>query len=80
MGAVDHCKYEVRLYELENKRWNFYVFVATRSGERWSQNVQIGSGSADSEAQAVEQAQEKATADRRKREEDLAAMKTVPLK
>lgn len=80
MGTLDSIRYEVRLYELENHRWNFYVFVSTRAGERWSQNVQIGSGSADSETQAVEEAQEKATADRRKREEENAAMKTVPLK
>lgn len=77
--ALDHLRYEVKLFELENKRWNFYVYVATRAGERWTQNTLVGSGSADSEAEAVEQAQEKATADRRKREEDSAAMKTVAL-
>lgn len=80
MGGLDHLRYEVKLFELENKRWNFYVYVATRAGERWSQNIQVGSGSADSEVQAVEQAQEKATTDRRKREEESAAMKTVSLK
>jgi hypothetical protein len=80
MGILDSIRYEVKLYELENFRWNFYVFASTRAGERWSQNIQIGSGSADSEMQAVEKAQEKATADRLKRRREIAAMKTVPLK
>jgi hypothetical protein len=80
MGALDYLRYEVRLYELENGRWNYYVFVSTRTGKRWSQDTIVKSGSADSEAQAVQNAQEIATADRCKRDEGRIAAKVVPLK
>jgi hypothetical protein len=80
MGALDNLRYETKLFELEDERWNYFVYVSTRAGERWSQNVQIGSGSADSETQAVEEAQEKATDDRREREKEMASTKVVPLK
>lgn len=76
----DHLRYDVRLYELENGRWNYFVTVATRMGQGWSQNSQIGDGSADTEAEAIAAAQEKATTDRLERESKSAKTKSVRLK
>jgi hypothetical protein len=80
MGAVDNLKYEVKLYELENGRYNYYVTVSTRMAQGWSQGLKIGNGSADTEAEALTEAQEKATKDRSDREEQTAKTKTVVLK
>jgi hypothetical protein len=77
--SLDYLRYEVKLYELENRRWNYYVFVSTRAGERWSQSIKVGDGSEDTETQAIDAAQEKATADRSTREQERSHMKTVPL-
>ncbi len=77
---TDHLKYEVKLYELDNGRFNYYLYVSTRTGERWSQSIRIDSGSALTEADAIARAQEKATADRGTREEGMGTPKTVVLK
>jgi hypothetical protein len=79
MGSLNNLRYEVGLFELENGRWNYSVYVSIRSGKRWGSNMQVGKGSAESEAKAIEQAQEKATADRNTRE-DIATRKVVKLK
>ena len=80
MGSLDNLKYEVKLYELENGRWNYYVTVQTRMAQGWSQGLRIGNGATDSEGQALMEAQQKATDDRRERAEKSATMKTVALK
>lgn len=80
MGQLDNLKYEAALYELENGRWNYYVTVQTRMAQGWSQSLRVGDGSADSEGQALTEAQEKATEDRRDRAEKSASMKKVGLK
>jgi hypothetical protein len=80
VGQLDNLKYEASLYELENGRWNYYVTVQTRMAQGWSQSLRVGDGSADSEGQALTEAQEKATADRRDRAEKSATMKKVGLK
>jgi len=68
MGTLkDHLKYEVKLYELENGQWNYYVFASTRVGNLWQQPQKIGYGTAINEAFAVRAAQEEATIDRSKR-------------
>ncbi len=79
MGSVDNLKYGVKLFEFGNHLCLYNAYVAARMGRlgAWSQNVSIGNGFADSEAQAVEAAQEKATADRRKREAQRPSTKTV---
>jgi hypothetical protein len=77
---TDHLRYTTKLFHLEDGRWNYFVYVSTRSGERWTQQVQIGGGSADSEDLAVEAAQQKATADRLEREKEETAKRTVMLK
>jgi hypothetical protein len=80
MGKLDDLKYEVALYELENGRWNYFVTVATRMAQGWSQSTRIGDGSTDSEAEALAEAQEKATRDRAERAKKNAKMKKVDLK
>ncbi len=80
MGTLDGLKYEAKLYALENGRYNYYVTVATGMGQGWSQSIGVGHGSADSEHDALDQAQTVATEDRKKRAEERAAMKTVALK
>jgi hypothetical protein len=81
MGPLeDHLKYKVKLYELENDRYNYYVTVSTRVGQGWSQGIKIDNGSADTEAEALVEAQKKATEDRHDREEQIAKTKTVVLK
>jgi hypothetical protein len=80
MGQIDELKYEAKLYELENGRWNYYVTVAFRMAQGWSQTLRVGDGSADSEGEALAAAQEKATVDRRERAEKQASQKTVALK
>lgn len=80
MGSLDSLKYEAKLYELENGRWNYYVTVSFCMAQGWSQALRIGDGSADTEGEALAEAQEKATQDRRKRAERQASQKTVTLK
>jgi hypothetical protein len=80
MGELDHLKYEVKLFELENGRWNYIVYVSTRAGERWSQSQRVGQGVSDTEESAVEEAQEKATTDRQERDARASTQKMVALK
>lgn len=80
MGSLDNLKYEVKLYELENGRYNYYVTVCTRTAQGWSQDLKVGNGSADTEAEALFDAQAKATADRQTRDERTAKTRTVVLK
>lgn len=81
MGSLeDGLKYEAKLYELENGRWNYYVTVATRMAQGWSQTLRVGDGSADTETEALVDAQEKATKDRSDRALKQASHKTVTLK
>ena len=81
MGALENdLKYEAKLYELENGRWNYYVTVSFRMAQGWSQTLRVGDGSADTEAEALAEAQEKATRDRLERDNKQAAQKTVTLK
>lgn len=80
MGSLDDgLKYEAKLYELKNGRWN-YVTVVTRMGQGWSQTLWVGDGSADTEAKALVDAQEKATKDRSDRALKQTSQKTVTLK
>jgi hypothetical protein len=76
---TDHFKYEVKLYELENGRWNYYVYVSMLVGDRWGGNTQIGNGSTDTEDQAIKIAQEQARLNRGSREKTLEATKIVAL-
>ncbi len=80
MGQLDYLKYQVKMYHLENDTWNFYVSVNVRTGERWTQPQKVGNGTASTEEEAIKLAQEKATADRSKREKEETATKTVALK
>lgn len=81
MGQIeDSLKYEAKLYELENGRWNYYVTVCFRMAQGWSQSIRVGDGSADTEADALVDAQEKATKDRSERAEKQASQRTVTLK
>jgi hypothetical protein len=79
MGELDGLRYEVKLYELENGRYNYYVYVKTRMAQGWSQDLKVADGSADTEEQAIEDAQEKATADRQSRQDKVATTRVVAL-
>lgn len=76
MGQLDYLQYEAKIYALENGRYNWYVYACPPK----SQNQRIGGGAADSEIEAIKLAQEKATEDRLKREQEKMATKTVILK
>lgn len=77
MGELDGLRYEVKLYELENGR--YYVYVKTRMAQGWSQDLKVGDGSADTEEQAIEDAQAKATEDRQSRQDKAARTRVVAL-
>lgn len=76
----DNLRYEVKLYELENGRYNYYVSVKTRMGQGWSQDLRVGNGATDTEEEAIEQAQEKATQDRQERKAKRRSEKVIKLR
>lgn len=78
--SENELSYDVKLYELENGRWNYYVRVKIRMAQGWSQDSTVGGGSADTEAEAMEQAQEKATSDREERRLKGRSEKVVRLR
>lgn len=80
MSTEDHLRYEVKLYELENGRWNYYVRVKMRMAQGWSQALTVGNGSTDTEAEAIEQAQEKANNDREERRLKGRSEKVIQLR
>lgn len=76
---TDELNYEVKLFELENGRWNYYVYGRYRMAQGWSQGLKVGNGSADTETQAIQEAQEKATRDRQERKDRESSTKIVAL-